>query len=86
MAWGRIYKKGDSYFTDIRHHGQRRRKKVGKNRAIAEKILQKQLGDLTLSDHGLLPDQKITVREFSTEYLASKKQTLRHLRPGEKHY
>lgn len=77
MAWGRIYKKGDSYYTDIRHHGQRRRKKIGKNRQVAEKVLQKILGDLTLSDHGIMSDEKITVRNFAVEYLASKKQVLR---------
>lgn len=79
MAWGRIYRKGDSYYTDVRHHGQRRRKKIGKNRQVAEKILQKILGDLTLSDHGIMSDEKITLRNFAVEYLAAKKQTLRPL-------
>ena len=57
--------------------GSAERKMIGRSRAIAERVLQKQLGEMALNEHGIMDDQKITLRAFAKEYLASKAQVLR---------
>jgi integrase len=77
MAWGRVFKKGKYYYTDIKYQGQRRRKKVGKNLRLAERVLGQKLADLILTEHGILDNQKITLKQFAPEYLLHKKQGMR---------
>jgi integrase len=77
MAWGRVYREGDKWYTDIRYAGKRYRKMIGKNRQVAERILQAELGRLTLEEHGLLQNEKIKLDAFAVDYLNSKRQVLR---------
>jgi integrase len=77
MAWGRIYRENGNWYTDIRHHGQRHRKMIGKNRKVAERILQKLLGDLALEEHGILDNAKITLKDFASDFLTHKAQGMR---------
>lgn len=74
MAWGRIFKKNGSYYTDIIFQGQRKREKIGK-KDDARKILNKKLSDLTLEEHGIIEDEKVTLKEFAKEYLIHKKNS-----------
>jgi integrase len=77
MAWGRIYKKknGKDWYTDIIFQGQRRREKIGPRKDDAQKILNKKLSDLTLEEHGIIEDEKVTLEEFAKEYLIHKKNS-----------
>ena len=74
MAWGRIYRKGKNYYTDIISHGQRKREKIGKAED-ARKVLNKKLSELTLEEHGIIEDEKVTLKEFAKEYLIQKKNS-----------
>ena len=74
MAWGRIFKKGKNWHTDIIFQGQRRREKIGR-KEDAQKILNKKLSDLTLEEHGIIEDEKVTLGEFAKEYLIHKKNS-----------
>lgn len=75
MAWGRIFKKGKFYYTDIIFQGQRKRKKIGTRGNDAQKVLNKRLSELTLEEHGIIEDEKITLEEFAKEYLIYKKNS-----------
>jgi hypothetical protein len=48
MAWGRIYKRGKNYYTDIIFQGRRKREKVGTQKDLAKKVLDKKLSEMTL--------------------------------------
>ena len=74
MAWGRIFKKDKNWYTDIIFQGQRKREKIGK-KDDAQKILNKKLSDLTLEEHGIIEDEKVTLEEFAKEYLIHKKNS-----------
>lgn len=67
MAWGRIYKREKNYYPDIIFQGQRKREKVGTQKDVAKKILDKKLSDLTLEEHGIIEDEKVTLGEFAKE-------------------
>ena len=75
MAWGRIFKKANNWYTDIIFQGQRRREKIGPRKEDAQKILNKMLSDLTLEEHGIIEDEKVTLGEFAKEYLIHKKNS-----------
>jgi integrase len=75
MAWGRLYKREKNWYTDIIFQGQRKREKIGTVKDVAQKILNKKLSDLTLEEHGIIEDEKVTLKEFSKEYLIDKKNS-----------
>ena len=75
MAWGRIYKREKNWYTDIIFQEQRKREKIGTIKEVAQKILNKKLSDLTLEEHGIIEDEKVTLKEFSKEYLIDKKNS-----------
>ncbi len=77
MAWGRIYKKGKNYYTDIIFQGKRKREKVGTQKDVAKKVLDKKLSEMTLEEHGIIEEEKITLGEFAKEYLIHKKNSTR---------
>ena len=78
MAWGRIFKKknGKDWYTDIIFQGQRKREKIGK-KETAQKVLNHKLTELTLEEHGIIEDEKVTLAEFAKEYLIHKKNSTR---------
>ncbi len=77
MAWGRIFKRGKNYYTDIIANGQRKRGKIGRLKEDAQKILNHKLSELTLEEHGIVEDEKITLKEFAKEFLIHKKNSTR---------
>ncbi len=77
MAWGRIFKRGKYWYTDIIFQGQRKREKIGLRKDDAKKILDKKLSDMTLEEHGIVEDEKVTLEEFAKEYLVHKKNSTR---------
>jgi integrase len=77
MAWGRIYKRGKNYYTDTIFQGQRKREKVGTQKDVAKKILDKKLSEMTLEEHGIIEEEKVTLEEFAKEYLIQKKNSTR---------
>jgi len=77
MAWGRVFKKGRYYYTDIKYQGQRKRKKVGKNLRLAERVLGQKLADLIMTENGIMENQKVTLKQFAPEYLLHKKNASR---------
>ncbi len=54
MAWGRIYKRGKNWYTDIIFQGQRKREKIGTRADVAKKVLENKLSELTLEEHGIV--------------------------------
>jgi len=75
MAWGRIFKRNGNWWTDIIAGGHRKRQKIGPRKEDAQKILNKKLSDLTLEEHGIIEDEKVTLGEFAKEYLIHKKNS-----------
>ena len=74
MAWGRIYKNGKHWYTDIIFQGQRKREKIGKAED-ARKVLNNKLSELTLEEYGFLEDEKVTLGEFGKEFLIHKRNS-----------
>lgn len=59
MASGHLFKKNGNWHYDIWSGGRREKKRVGPNREVAKKILDKRLGEVTLEEHGIIEDGKI---------------------------
>ena len=75
MASGHLFRKIGNWHYDIWSGGRRERKRVGPNREVAKKILDKRLAEVTLEEHGVIEDEKITLEEFAKEYLVHKKNS-----------
>ena len=59
MASGHLFRKMGNWHYDIWSGARRERDRVGPNREVAKKILDKRLAEVTLEEHRIIEDEKI---------------------------
>jgi len=66
----RIYKRDKTYYLDFSYHGERVRKAVGTNKKVAELAAKETELRIAKEEHlGIFDAKKITLKEFSEDYL-----------------